>query len=79
MAHISESQASLRIIGDLLNPEEITKLLGGSPTSAQKKGEVIIGRTTGKRREVRSGVWRLVASKRSPENLDAQVEEILNQ
>ena len=79
MAHISESQASLRIIGDLLDPEEITKLLGGSPTSAQRKGELIIGRTTGKRREVRSGVWRLVASKRSPQNLDAQVEEILNQ
>ena len=79
MAHISESRASLRIIGDLLDPEEITKLLGGSPTSAEKKGDMIIGRTTGKKREVRRGMWRLVASEKSPENLDGQVEEILNQ
>jgi hypothetical protein len=79
MAHISESRATLRIIGDLLDPKEITKLLGGSPTSAQKKGDVIIGRTTGQKREARHGMWRLVASEKSPENLDGQVEEILSQ
>jgi Domain of unknown function (DUF4279) len=79
MAHISASRASLRIIGDLLDPEEITKLLGGSPTSAQKKGNVVTGRTTGKKREVKRGMWRLVASKKSPKNLDSQVEEILGQ
>jgi len=79
MAHISESTASFRVIGDLLDPEEITKLLGASPTFSHRKGEVITGRTTGTKREARFGIWLINASKRVPENLDGQVEEVLSQ
>ena len=79
MAQVSESKTSLRVIGDPLDPDEITKLLGGSPTSAQKNGDIIIGQTTGNRREAKFRMWRIIASKQSPENLDGQVEEILSQ
>ena len=78
MAQVQRSAATLRISGDDLQPAEITRLLGCDPSAAQAKGEQIIGRNTGSTRIASTGMWRLVASKREPEDLDGQIAELLS-
>ena len=78
MAQVKRSAASLRISGDDLQPSEITRLLGCDPSAAQAKGETIIGRNTDSARIVSTGMWRLFASKREPEDLDGQIAELLS-
>jgi hypothetical protein len=77
MAHLHRSVASLRICGDQLDPDEISRLLGGFPTLSYRKGDV----KKSKIRDIvrKSGAWMLNATDREPEDLDAQVEEILGQ
>ena len=52
-------------------------MLAGSPTRAERKGEVI--RTKAGERVASTGAWRLEASATEPEHLDAQVAELLGQ
>ena len=75
MAHLQKSVATLRIFGDDLIPAEVTAMLGGEPTLAGAKGQVIVMRS-GRTRIARCGRWDLQASDAEPENLDAQVLEI---
>lgn len=78
MAQISSSQASLRIIGDSLNPQEISDLLGCEGSTMYFKGDVRVIKKTGRKVERKSGHWSLVATECEPENIDGQVTEILN-
>jgi len=78
MAALNRTAASLRIFGDDLEPMEITSLLGCEPSAGERKGQELIGKSTGKVRIAKTGSWRLSANKQSPGNLDAQVEEILS-
>jgi uncharacterized protein DUF4279 len=68
MATISRTKASLRIFGDELNPDEVTKLLGGSPTKTQFKGEEIPLRKEGKFRVAITGGWWLQSGESEPSN-----------
>lgn len=77
MAHLARSVASLRIAGDDLIPEEISLLLGAQPTHAQRKGQELPSKAG--MRIATFGHWRLQAKETAPENLDAQVAEILRQ
>jgi hypothetical protein len=77
MAHLARSAASLRIAGDDLVPEEVSLLLGAQPTHAQRKGQELPSKFGV--RVARFGHWRLHAEETKPENLDAQVAEILDQ
>lgn len=79
MAILSGSAASLRFFGDDLDPDELSKLLGRSPTKSEQKGEEIVGKVTGQKRIARSGGWRLRAERRQPGDFDAQICEILDQ
>ncbi len=79
MAHVQRSVVTLRIGSDNLIPDEITNLLGATPTHTQVKGEKIVGRKTGHVRIAKSGMWRLCATDREPEDMDGQIQEILNQ
>lgn len=78
MAQLERSAVCLRIIGDALIPEEITKMLGYPPTDAQTKGETLTGKKTGTKRIAPFGMWRLEAEESKPENLDGQIDEILD-
>lgn len=78
MAQISRSKASLRIMGDDLAPEEITRLLGCQPTHAQEKGEQLIGKNTGRVRAAKFGMWRLELAEREPEDIDGMVKELFS-
>lgn len=79
MAQLHKSAVTLRIAGDDLVPDEISRLLGASPTHGQTKGQEIVGPKTGRVRIAKCGMWRLCASDREPEDMDGQIQEILSQ
>ncbi|NWK46454.1 DUF4279 domain-containing protein [Ralstonia pickettii] len=79
MAYLSRSRATLRIAGDDLDPEEISRQLGCKPTTGQRKGEAIVGHNTGQTRIALFGKWHLEAAPREPEDIDGQISEILGQ
>ena len=79
MGALEYSQAALRIFGDDLIPEDVSNLLGAKPTKSKMKGDEEVGKTSGKVRIAKTGSWHLHAEKREPEDLNAQIEEILSQ
>ena len=79
MSALETSVVTLRVSGDSLVPSEITRLLGALATSVQTKGDEIVGQRTGKRRIAKSGMWSLCAADREPEDMDAQIQELLSQ
>ena len=79
MPALEKSVVTLRISGETLVPAEITEMLGASPTAAQAKGDEIVAPRTGARRIAKSGLWRLCAADREPEDMDAQIQELLCQ
>jgi len=79
MPVLHHSLVTLRFFGDELNPDEITALLGASPTAAHHKGQQLTGSQPGAVRIARTGSWRLNAARREPEDLEAQIFEILDQ
>ena len=79
MAQLQKSVVTLRIGGDDLVPDEITALLGVPPTDAVVKGQEIVGRKTGRVWIAKSGLWRLHAANREPEDMNGQIQEILSQ
>ena len=79
MAQLSKSAVTFRIGGDDLIPEEISKTLGVAPTTAQTKGEKIIGAKTGHVRTAKIGMWRLETANREPGDIDGQIQELLDQ
>ncbi len=77
MAHLGKSAASLRIVGDDLDPNEITFLLKCVPSQASTKGQIITTKS-GRERVEKSGGWHLDAPDCEPEDLDYQVTFLLN-
>jgi len=77
MPAITESVASLRIFGDSLLPEAVTGRIGATPTSSYRKGDVEHMRS-GRELVRKTGMWLLEAPKKEPEDLNAQVAEILS-
>lgn len=78
MGHIHHSDVCIRLFGDDLDPDEVTALLGAQPTTACRKGDELVGRT-GRVRIAKTGSWRLSATRREPEDLEAQIFELLDQ
>ncbi len=76
MAQLERSVVCLRIMGDALVPDEITKLLGSHPTYSQINGETLVGKT-GISRKATFGMWQMSIEDSEPENLDGQIEGIL--
>ncbi len=71
MSRISRSKMSLRISGDSLLPDEITKELEYFPTWSQTKGEVITNQN-GSQRIAQFGTWRITAEESLPKILMAR-------
>ena len=78
MAHVHISKLSLRIRGDTLVPEELTALLGATPTFSYVKGEEVIINKAGRVRIADTGMWLLNVDDHSPENLDGQLHELFD-
>jgi hypothetical protein len=77
VGQFKSSQATLRVIGDALLPDEVTKLFGREPSACQRKGERFVGPKTGSEWTAKTGMWRLEATEREPEELSAQIDELL--
>ena len=77
MPALSESQVTLIINGDDVDPVEITQLLGCEPSTAHAKGEVVPIGDTGRTRIARFGSWRLSGGVRVPADLDDHIAELL--
>lgn len=76
MPALEKTKATLRIHGDDLIPDEVSRLLGAQPDNARTRGEILIGKASGRSRVARTGVWSLRAQDRSPGDLDAQIDDI---
>jgi len=59
-----------------LLPDEVTRLLGATPTKAQVKGQVLRG-ASGRDRVAKFGGWWLQASEAVPADLDVQIHGLL--
>lgn len=53
---LKRATVSLAIVGDDLDPQEITGLLAGEPRRGKRKGEAYTGHN-GKQRVARTGMW----------------------
>ncbi len=73
MAALHESYVALRIHGDSLDPTEISRIMGCSPTKAYVKGQVQY-----KTKLYTTGGWLLDATVRAPGDFDAQVSELFS-
>lgn len=76
MAEVSKSEASLRFVGDDLDPDEITAKLGVTPGRGNRKGEFDV-LPSGKKVESRTGVWSIKAPACEPADIDMQVMFLL--
>lgn len=79
MSAFEHSTASLRFSGEDLVPEEVSALLGASPTKSRIKGQEIPVRDSGVSIIAKRGFWRLQAERREPEDLEGQIFERLAQ
>jgi hypothetical protein len=77
MAAIHRSAATLRVMGDDLDPADITRLLGHAPTRAHARGQAWTSRTTGIERIHKFGAWILIADDAEPEDIGAQATALL--
>jgi len=77
--HIRSFLGNPRFFGDDLIPGAITALLGAYPTASHHKGQELKDSQSGAVRIARFGSWRLSAARREPEDLEAQIFEILDQ
>ena len=75
MPGIARSVVALRIFGDSVIPDEVSALIGCLPTRSYRKGQV----QHGSRKEYvrKTGMWLLQVDDREPEDLNAQVAELL--
>lgn len=71
MAALAETIVCLRIFGDDLDPDEMTNLLGCSPTASARKGDI-----RDKGFKERTGRWQLEADVRVPGDISSQIKEL---
>ena len=77
MTELARSSASLRFFGDDLLPEEVSALLGTTPTAFAIKGGQSQPNAGGRTFTARTGSWRLDVVDRMPGDLDGQIAELL--
>ena len=77
MGGLSESDATLRLFGDDLIPDEITALLGHEPTESEVKGKLRERFLPEYKKVAKTGGWRRGCERRILGDLDAQIKEIL--
>jgi hypothetical protein len=76
MAYLHHSIAALRIRGDSLKPDAVSRLLCCSPTLGCVKGKIVPSRGRPSVRE--TGAWHLDSVGQQPGNLGAHVAELFS-
>jgi Domain of unknown function (DUF4279) len=77
MSYLHHSFAALRIGGDSLNPDAISRLLGCSPTLGFVKGQIEPSKGKASVRE--TGGWHLDAIGQQPGDINAHVAQLFRQ
>lgn len=72
---VNRATVSLRLIGDNLEPDEVTNRLGCQPTAGSRKGDVIPD--SHYHRIARTGSWRLDGADDRSTDLERQVTNLL--
>lgn len=78
MPRLHRARATLRIMGDDLQPDEVSVLLGARPSKAHSMNQELT-LASGRSRIAKFGLWSLTANDTEPENFDSQVAEICAQ
>lgn len=76
MAEVSKSSTALRILGEELEPDEISRLMQCQPDVAYKRGDTLTT-STGSERVASFGLWSISVKDRIPADLEAQVRELI--
>jgi hypothetical protein len=74
MAAIARTRASLRVLGDTLEPEEVSALLGRPPTRRRRKGDKVEGKSEA---TAPTGAWILDSNLSERVELEEHVEVLL--
>jgi hypothetical protein len=77
MAAIYRAVATLRIIGADLDPEQVTMMLGGTPTRTERKGQEISKGDGRPPKIARLGQWQIEAPAAQPSDINGQVKQLL--
>lgn len=72
---IDRTKVTLRIFGDKLKPEEITKKLGVEPTTSYAKGEIIKGKK--RNRIAKTGRWSLDSKLEAHIGIEEKIRDLI--
>jgi Domain of unknown function (DUF4279) len=75
---IDRCKVSLRIVGDDLDPDQISSLLKCEPSSKTRKGEIVADDGEGRQRISPLGSWRLESAESEQVDLEEQVLKLLS-
>lgn len=75
MATIDRTTATLRVRGEQLDPDQVSALIGKTPTRQSRKGEPVL-LPSGGLRIARTGTWVIETEWVTPGDLDIAVQEI---
>jgi hypothetical protein len=67
----------LRVCGDALDPDTVTRTLGRSPTRSQRKGEPVLSATGELKRIARTGSWLLDCPAAGRATIGETIEQLL--
>lgn len=76
MAVVSETSVTFRLLGDELDPDEVTSLLGVQPSDSRRKGGTW-HTPKGKPMIARTGRWSLEIERAVPGDLSTQIRQLL--
>lgn len=78
MAAIGRARVSLRVLGDSLEPEEVSALLGRPPTRERRKGEKVLSKTGEATDAVEpTGAWILETGLSERAEVEEHIEALL--
>jgi hypothetical protein len=75
--HPDRATLCLRVCGDGLDPEEVTRLLGRPPTRSQRKGQPVLSDSGEPKRIARTGSWLLDQPVDGDASIDEAIESFL--
>ena len=75
--HPDRATLCLRVCGDSLDPEEVTRLLGRAPTRSQCQGQPVLSESSETKRVARTGSWLLDHAISGDATIEEAVESFL--
>lgn len=75
--HPDRARLCLRVCGDSLDPEEVTRILGRAPTRSQRKGQPVLSESGETKRIARTGSWLLDQPVGCDSTLEEEIESLL--